>query len=83
MQLRGCENRKQHFAAFDQALKSPGRAPIGADLLQIADRHVDRGMNVHVQIGSGFQTMVAQPDDLSTQRNTPFESVKVGCQDHA
>jgi hypothetical protein len=83
IRLGSCEDRQQHFPAFDQALKPSRRAPVGPDLLEIADRHVDGGMKVHVQLRDDFQTMIAQPDDLSTQRNTPPESVTVGCQDHA
>ena len=61
----------QHVLALDQPLARHVGAPAALNFSQVADRDIDGRTQVDGELGLTRDLMVAQPDNLGTQRDTP------------
>jgi hypothetical protein len=61
----------QHVLALDQPLARDVGAPTASDFSQVSNRDIDGRTQVDGELGFTRDLMVAQPDNLGTQRGTP------------
>jgi hypothetical protein len=61
----------QHVLALDEPLTRDVGAPTASDFSQVPNRDIDGRTQVDGEVGFTRDLMVAQPDNLGTQRGTP------------
>jgi hypothetical protein len=61
----------QHVLAFDEPLPRHVGTPTARDFSQVSNRDIDGRTQVDGEVGFTRDLMVAQPDNLGTQRDTP------------
>jgi hypothetical protein len=61
----------QHILALDEPLPRHVGPPAARDFSQVSNRNIDGRTQVDGEVGFTRDLMVAQPDNLGTQRGTP------------
>jgi len=69
--LRRRQDFLQHVLAFDEPLPRHVGTPTARDFSQVSNRDIDGRTQVDGEVGFTRDLMVAQPDNLGTQRDTP------------
>jgi len=69
--LRRRQDFLQHVLAFDEPLPRHVGTPTARDFSQVSNRDIDGRTQVDGEVGFTRDLMVAQPDNLGTQRGTP------------
>jgi len=65
------QNFLQHVLALDEPLPRHVGTPTARNLSQVSNRNIDGRTQVDGEVGFTRDLMVAQPDNLGTQRGTP------------